>query len=79
MELPKIVSNPNVMVGKPCIQGTRVTVELLLEKLAAGHDAERIYRAHPHLPTGSVEAALQYAAAVMRNDINVPLVFQKSA
>lgn len=60
MSLPMIVSNPNVMLGKPVIEGTRITVELLLEKLAAGESPEQIQRAFPHLPDGSVAAALSY-------------------
>ena len=42
MPLPLIVSDPKVMMGKPVIAGTRITVELLLEKLAAGEPAERL-------------------------------------
>ena len=57
---PKIVSDPGVMLGKLVIAGTRITVELVLEKLAAGEPAEQIMRAHPHLPSGSVAAAVAY-------------------
>ena len=42
-----IVSNPEVMMGKPVIAGTRITVELILEKLAAGETVEQILQAHP--------------------------------
>lgn len=73
MPLPLIVSDPKVMMGKPVIAGTRITVELLLEKLAAGEPAEQILRAHPHLPEGSIPAALAYAAAVVRNESIVTL------
>ena len=73
MPLPLIVSDPKIMMGKPVIAGTRVTIELLLEKLAAGEPAEQILRAHPHLPEGSISAALAYAAAVVRNELIVPL------
>jgi uncharacterized protein (DUF433 family) len=73
MQLPKIVSDPAVMMGKPVIAGTRITVELLVEKLAAGETADQILRAHPHLPEGSIAAALSYAAAVLRNDRILPL------
>jgi uncharacterized protein (DUF433 family) len=58
MPLPLVVSDPKVMLGKPVIAGTRITVELLLEKLAAGESVEQILRAHPHLPEGSIAAAL---------------------
>jgi uncharacterized protein (DUF433 family) len=73
MPQPLIVSDPKIMMGKPVIAGTRITVELLLEKLAAGEPAEQILRAHPHLPEGSIPAALTYAAAVLRNELIVPL------
>ncbi len=45
MPLPLVVSDPKVMMGKPVIVGIRITVELLLEKLAAGEPAEQILRA----------------------------------
>lgn len=67
MALPAVVSDPEVMMGKPVIAGTRITVELLLEKLAAGEPVEQILRAYPHLPAGSIPAALAYAAAVIRS------------
>jgi uncharacterized protein (DUF433 family) len=68
MPLPSIVCNPKVMLGKPVIAGTRITVELLLEKLAAGESVEQIHQTFPHLPEGSIPAALAYAVAVLRNE-----------
>lgn len=73
MLLPSVVSDPKVMMGKPVIAGTRITVELLLEKLAAGEPVEQILRAHPHMPPESIPAALAYAAAVVRNEVIVPM------
>lgn len=73
MSLPRISTDPGVMMGKPVIAGTRVTVELLLEKLAAGEPHDQIIRAHPHLPPNSIEAALAYAAALVRNEIVSPI------
>ena len=46
---------------------------LLLDKLAAGETAEQIHRSYPHLPTGSINAALSYAAAVVRNEVVVSM------
>ncbi len=43
------MSNPAVMMGKPVVEGTRITVELILEKLAAGETVEQILAAHPRL------------------------------
>lgn len=56
-----IESNPAVMMGKPVIAGTRITVELVLEKLAAGESVEQILDAHPRLTREAVSAALLYA------------------
>jgi uncharacterized protein (DUF433 family) len=73
MPPPSVVSDPKVLMGKPVIAGTRIPVELLLEKLAAGEPAEQVLRAYPHLPEGCISAALAYAAAVVRNELIVPL------
>ena len=52
------------MMGKPVISGTRITVELILEKLAAGETIEQILDAHPRLTREAVFAALDFAAKV---------------
>lgn len=57
-----IISDPSIMMGKPVIGGTRITVELMLEKLAAGETGEQILSAHPHLPQDAIRAALTFAA-----------------
>lgn len=54
--------NPRVMMGKPVIEGTRITVDLILEKLAAGETVAQILTAHPRLTEQGVRAALAYAA-----------------
>jgi uncharacterized protein (DUF433 family) len=61
METDLIKTDPNVMMGKPVIVGTRITVELILEKLAAGETVEQILDAHPRLTREAVSAALLYA------------------
>jgi uncharacterized protein (DUF433 family) len=68
MEMQKglIVSDPKVMMGKPVIAGTRITVELVLEKLAAGETIEHILKAHPRLTREAIQAALAAAADAMR-------------
>ncbi len=68
-----IVSNPHVMMGKPVIAGTRVTVELILEKLAAGETIEQILDAHPRLNEAAIRAALAFAANALRADVTYPL------
>jgi uncharacterized protein (DUF433 family) len=62
MAHPRISVDPAVMVGKPCIKGTRITVELLLRWLAAGRTAAEILEAYPHIVEADIKAALEYAA-----------------
>jgi uncharacterized protein (DUF433 family) len=57
MPKPSIESNPAVMMGKPVVAGTRITVELILEKLAAGETVEQILDAHPRLTRAAISAA----------------------
>jgi uncharacterized protein (DUF433 family) len=68
-----VVSNPGVMMGKPVIAGTRITVELILEKLAAGETIEQLLEAHPRLNEEAVRAALAFAADALRADVVYPL------
>jgi uncharacterized protein (DUF433 family) len=68
-----IVSDPNVMMGKPVIAGTRITVELILEKLAAGESVEQILDAHPRLTREAIQAALAFAKEALRADVVYPL------
>ena len=63
-----IKSDPEVMMGKPVIAGTRVTVELILEKLAAGETVE-IIDEHPRLTKEGVYAALAFASEALRADV----------
>ncbi len=60
--------NPSVMLGKPIVKGTRITVESIVEELAAGYSYEDVLKAHPHLIREDVLAALGYAAAVLKNE-----------
>ncbi len=69
-----VVSDPKVMMGKPVIAGTRITVELILEKLAAGETPEQILESHPRLTRESIQAALAFAAEALRYDVIYPIV-----
>lgn len=69
-----IVSDPAVMAGKPVIAGTRITAELILDKLAAGETIEQILDAHPRLSRAAILAALAFAAAALRADVVYPFV-----
>lgn len=68
-----VVSDPSIMMGKPVIVGTRITVELILEKLAAGETETEILAAHPRLTPEAIRAALKFAAQVLRADVVYPL------
>lgn len=61
------------MMGKPVIAGTRITVELILEKLAAGESVEQILDANPRLNEEAVRAALAFAADALRADVIYPV------
>ena len=63
-----VVSNPGVTMRKPVIAGTRITVELILEKLATGETVEQLREAHPRLSADAVRAALAFAADALRAD-----------
>lgn len=64
----RITVDPRVMVGKPVIKGTRVTVESILRKLGAGWTVEQIIDAHPHLKPDDIYAAAEYAADTIANE-----------
>ncbi len=60
-----ITTDPEVMLGKPVVAGTRITVEDILRRLAAGERAEDILAAHPRLTPEELRAALLYAAEAL--------------
>lgn len=60
--LKRIVINPEIMLGKPVIRGTRLTVEIIIEKLAYGETVEDLKKDYPFLTEDDIKAALLYAA-----------------
>jgi uncharacterized protein (DUF433 family) len=68
-----IVSDPRIMMGKAVVAGTRITVELILEKLAAGETIEQILDAHPRLTREAIQAALAFAKDALRADVIYPV------
>lgn len=68
-----IKSDPSIMMGKPVVADTRITVELILEKLAAGETIDEVVDAHPRLTREGVLAALDFAAKALRADVVYPL------
>ena len=74
-----IQADPSVMMGKPRIAGTRITVEFILEKLSAGETIGQIIEAHPNLTKDSVLAALSFAALALKADVVYPMQTSKAA
>jgi len=72
--LTRITFNPEVMGGKPCIRGLRVTVGTVVGLLAAGRSIEEILSAYPYLEREDIQQALAYAAWRVE-EIEVPLAF----
>ena len=62
MDTKLIQSDPSIMMGKPIVAGTRITVELILGKLAAGETVEQLLEAHPRLTKEGIQAALRFDA-----------------
>jgi uncharacterized protein (DUF433 family) len=66
-----IVTDPKVMLGKPTIRGTRITVELVLRKLAEGATESDLQDAYPHLTRDAIHAAIEYAAETLAHEENI--------
>ncbi len=64
----RLSMDPNVMVGKPVIGGTRIPVELVVRMLAQGVSESAILKEYPHLQPEDIRAALAYAAAVLAHE-----------
>lgn len=74
-----IRSDPAVLMGKPVVAGTRITVELILEKLSSGETVEHLLEAHPRLTSDGVFAALAFAAEALRADVVYPAAGHRAA
>ena len=62
-----IESNPKIMVGKPCIKGTRIPVDLILRKINNGYSVEDLLDAYPRLTKNDIEACLYYEEQEIKN------------
>ncbi len=69
----RIEINPKIMLGKPVIRGTRITVELILRKLGEGATEQDLMQAYPHLTTADIQAAVNYAADTLAHEETVLL------
>ena len=68
-----IISDPNIMTGKPVIKGTRITVELILEKIAHGESMDQILNEHPRLTKEAIQACCAFAAEALKADVIYPV------
>jgi uncharacterized protein (DUF433 family) len=69
----RIEINPKIMLGKPVIRGTRITVELILRKLGEGATPGDLLDAYPHLTAGDIQAAMTYAADALAHEEILPV------
>lgn len=69
----RIAVDPKVLTGKPVVRGTRISVELVVDLLAAGWSHEQILTSYPHLTEEDVRACLSYASELLREEQVFPL------
>lgn len=69
----RIVTNPDVLVGKPVVKGTRLPVEFLLGLKAAGWSDEQILENYPHLAADDLHAVYAFAGALIKDEEFLPL------
>ncbi|HEX4534308.1 MAG TPA: DUF433 domain-containing protein [Rhizomicrobium sp.] len=71
--LKRIHIDPKIMVGKPVIRGTRITVEHIMNELAVGHSISQVIGMYPHLKEEDIRAACAYAAALLAGERITPI------
>ena len=64
----RITVDPAILVGKPIIKGTRISVELILDRVADGWTMEDLLASYPHITRADVLAALSFAAEIFREE-----------
>lgn len=64
----RITVNPNVLVGKPIIKGTRLAVEFIIDLLAQGWSIDEILRNYPGITVVDIQACLSYASAALKSE-----------
>ena len=72
----RIEINPKIMLGKPLIKGTRITVEHILKLLKQGLGVKEILKDYPHLKKNDIEAAIDYASESLSKERAYPLKTQ---
>jgi len=66
--LEHIIADPNIMLGKPIIKGTRITVELILKKLSEGYSLDEVVADYPQLTREDIFATMEYASDVVAHE-----------
>lgn len=74
--LSRIEMNPDILMGKPVIKGTRISVELILRKLSEGMTIDQIIEVYPHVSKEDVFASLTYASEIIANE---EVIFPKAS
>lgn len=67
MKQTQIISDPKILGGKPVIAGTRISVELILDRIASGMSVKEILKDYPHLTTSHIQTAISYAKNLVIN------------
>lgn len=65
----RVISDPEILLGKPVIKGTRISVELIVDRLADGWTSEQVLESYPHITREDILAALAFAAERLREDL----------
>jgi len=73
----RVIIDPKIMVGKPIIAGTRITVEQILAMLARGMEIKKILKEYPHLTRNDIRAAIGYAQRTIGDEKVYPLISNK--
>jgi uncharacterized protein (DUF433 family) len=66
-----ISENPKILYGKPVIKGTRIPVDLIIEKLSKGETIDYLLSAYPHINREQILACLSYATSLIRNEVSI--------
>ncbi len=69
----RIVSDPGICSGKPCVKGTRIPVHLIIDLIASGESFDNIKRAYPNITDEDIYACLKYAASLVDEEAGVAL------
>ena len=69
----RIVVDPTILVGKPVVRGTRISVELVIDLLAQGWSQQQILDSYPHLTVEDIRACLAYASEILHAEHVYPL------